>query len=177
MPSLAVCLSPKHFKSPWLSTWSSWSPLGICQQTNPKFPLCWLCWPGFQTQHQGEQVVMEEMSWSTWYTWDSPRPPHLCNTHVPRHTQAVPGQLLVWLLSSSPLHIPWISFLCWVQPSFSTLVRVKFCQLWDFNHSLWCQLFSKGTNIDAFTKGRMKENTQLLILLIYINVNNFKECC
>lgn len=117
------------------------------------------------------------LSRSIWYIWDSPRAPHLCTTHVPRHNQAVPGQLLVWLWSSNPLHIPWISLLCCIQPGFSTLIGVKFCQLWDFNHSLWCQLFSKGANINAFTKERMKENTQLLILLIYINVNNFKEFC
>lgn len=65
LPFLAACLSPKRFKSLCLSTWPSWSPSGICQQTNPKFPSCWLCWRGFHTLHQSKQVLMEKMSSSS----------------------------------------------------------------------------------------------------------------
>lgn len=46
-----------------------------------------------------------------------------------------------------PLSTSRVSLLCCAQPNFSTLVRVKLCHLWDFNHySLQCQLFSKETN-------------------------------
>ena len=55
-----------------------------------------------------------------------------------------------------PLSISWVSFLCCRQPNSSTLVRVKFCWLWDFNHySLQRQLFSKETN--TLYKGENEE--------------------
>lgn len=55
-----------------------------------------------------------------------------------------------------PLSTSRVSLLCCVQPNFSTLVRVKFCQLWDFNHySLQCQLFSKEKN--TLYKGENEE--------------------
>lgn len=55
-----------------------------------------------------------------------------------------------------PLSTSQVSLLCCIQPNFSTLVRVKFCQLWDFHHySLQCQLFSKETSISY--KGENKE--------------------
>lgn len=57
-----------------------------------------------------------------------------------------PPALHPWDVSCS-LSASWVSLPCCAQPNFSTLVRVKFCHLWDFNHySLQCQLFSKETN-------------------------------
>lgn len=82
-----------------------------------------------------------------------------------------------------PLNTSRVSLFCCAQPNFSTLIRVRFCHLWDFNHySLQCQRFSK--EIHTLYKGVQRKEWKTTPgfwfywdVYIYMKVNNFKDHC
>lgn len=157
LPSLTTCLSPKWFKSLRLSTWAFLIPLRHLLANQCKIPLVFFGFARFPHPTSG------------WANFNG--------GHVTSEQLTSFGVTQEWFTSlqhPSALH-PW-------SRSFAVISQISQALSGSNSVSFGISIiiFSSAKSFQRkqihCTKERMKKNTRLLILLIYMNVNNFKDC-